>query len=887
MMWLKQLFSRRRLYSNLSEEIQEHLEEKIEELVAGGMSRKEATYAARREFGNVRLTEEDSRAVWRWAVMEDFFMDVRFGARMLRKNPGFAAIAIVTLALGIAANSTIFSMVSGWMLRPPSIKDPGKVVMILSTNPAKGVGWDQNPVSVPDFVAWRGQNHSFEDMVASEWGDFALTGRSEPERLNGLRVSANYFDVLGVSPALGRSFLPGESQSGHNQVVVLSHGLWQRWFGSDLKVVGTAVNLNGQRCTVIGVMPSSFRLGLYGPQLWTPLVFAPESVLPAAREDRSLSVLARLKSGVSTAAAKAEMAALAQRSEQTYSGASKGWGATATPLQQYIADEVRSAMRFLMGAVIFVLLIGCANIANLQLARGTDRQRELVVRAALGASRFRLVRQLLVESLLLAFAGGALGLLLASWGIAMLRSALNWSDYVSSLSREVTLDNTVLAFTLGISVFAAILFGLAPALHQTSRDLHSTFKEGGRTSSQGKARNRTHSVLAVAEIALALALLTGAGIFVQNFLYQVYSGFGIDPNQVLTANISLSSTRYKEPSKQADFFKNVVQHLEALPGVISAGATTTLVPNATYQERVVTFSIAGQPGLLRKERERTDYFTISPDYLRTLRIPLLRGRSFLATDSVQAPPVALVNQAFVQRYFPNQEPLGKRVRLDTSTSDRPDWTEIVGVVGNLRDLAREQKDMPQIYEPYLQQPSSVMTLLIRTSSEPAAFAPILRRAVWNLDNEQPVTAVQTMNQVIADYRAGGVVGSSLMGVFAGLGIALAIVGVFGVMAYTVARRTHEIGIRMALGAQRKDVLRMVTRKGIVLGAFGVGIGLALGAPLMWLLLPPEDQTAIPFNQHIAVFLAAAFLMGLAALLASYIPARRATKVDPIVALRYE
>jgi len=418
-------------------------------------------------------------------------------------------------------------------------------------------------------------------------------------------------------------------------------------------------------------------------------------------------------------------------------------------------------------------------------------------------------------------------------------------------------------------------------------DLHATFKEGGRTSSQGKARNRTHSVLATAEIALALALLTGAGIFVQDFLYEVYAGYGIDPNQILTANLSLSSARYKEPSKQADFFKNVIQHLDALPGVISAGATTTLVPNAMDEERVVTFSIAGQPVLLRTKRERTDYFTISPDYLRTLRIPLLRGRSLLPTDSVQAPPVALVNQAFVQRYFPNEEPLGKRVRLDTSASDRPDWSEIVGVVGNVGARSGQQKDMPQVYEPYLQRPSAVMTLAVRTNSDPEAFAPILRRAVWNLDNEQPITAVETMNQVVADYRAGGVVMSSLMGVFAALGITLAIVGVFGVMAYAVARRTHEIGIRMALGAQRKDVLRMVTRKGIVLGAFGVGIGLALGAPLMWLLLPPDDQTAMPFNQHIAVFLSAAFLMGLAALLASYLPARRATKVDPIVALRHE
>src|SRR6266481_1657796 len=438
MMWLKQLFSRRRLYGDLSEEIQEHLEEKIEELVAGGMSRKEAAAAARREFGNVRLTEEDSRAVWRWAPIEDFFTDVRFGARMLRKNPGFTAVAIVTLALGIATNTTIFSMVSGWMLRPPSIKDPGKVVMIFSTNPAKGRGWDQNPVSVLDFVAWREQSHAFEDMVASQGSDFALTGEGEPERLEGRHVSASYFNLLGVSAALGRTFLPGEDQSGHDQVVILSDGLWQRRFASNPKVLGEAVRLNGDSYKVVGVMPKGYRLGYDGPQLWTPLVFPPESVLPAAREERSLGVMARLISGVSVAAAKAEMVALAQRSEQTYPGTSKGWSATATLLQQYIADEFRVATRLLMGAVVFVLLIACANIASLQLTRAAARQREFAVRVALGAGRFRLVRQLLVESLLVALAGGGLGLLLASWGVDLVRGALNWSDYVRSMALDVT-----------------------------------------------------------------------------------------------------------------------------------------------------------------------------------------------------------------------------------------------------------------------------------------------------------------------------------------------------------------------------------------------------------------------------------------------------------------
>ncbi len=821
--------------------------------------------------------------------METLLQDIRFGLRMLRNNPGFTAVAVVTLALGIAANTTIFSAVNGWMLRPPRIKDPAGVVVVVTVDPAKGPGWgwDRQPVSAFDFVAWREQSHAFEDMVASEGNDFALTGEGEPERLAGERVTSSYFHVLGVSAALGRTFLPGEDQPGRNQVVILSHGLWQRRFGSNPRVVGEVLRLNGENCTVVGVMSSSYRLGVYGgPQLWTPLVFPPESVLPAARGDRRLEVLARLKSGVNIETAKAEMAALAQRSEQAYPGTSKGWSATAMSIQHYIADEFRIGMRLQMGVVFFVLLIACANIASLQLARGAQRQREFAVRAALGAGRIRLVRQLLVESLLLALAGGGLGLLLASWGVDSFRRGLSSSADVISNAHEVTIDHSVLIFTLGISVFTAILFGLAPAFHQRALDLHSTLKEGGRASSQSRARNRTHSVLVTAEIALALVLLIGAGFFVQEFLDRVRAGFGIDPNQVLTANISLSSPRYKDPSKQAAFFQEAIQRLEALPGVNSAGATTLLAPGLEG-ERVVTFSIEGRPVLSRTERARTDYFAISPDYLRTLRVPLIRGRNFLPSDTAQAPPVALANQAFVRRYFPNEEPVGKRIRLDTSGSDRPDWSEIVGIVGNVRDSFDQRNDMPQSYEPYPQKPSSVMTLVVRTRSDPAAFAPMLRRAVWRVDKDQPITAVHTMNQLIVESGANLRIMNILMGTFAGVGLALAAVGVFGVMAYTVALRTHEIGIRMAMGAQGSEVLRMVVRKGMVLGAFGIGIGLALAVPLVWLKLGLVNDEVLPFDQRAPIFLAAVLLISIAALLASYIPARRAAKVDPMVALRCE
>jgi predicted permease len=884
MMWLNRLLSRRRLQSDLSEEIREHLEEKIEQLVAEGRSRKEAEATARREFGNVTLTEEDSRAVWRWAAIEDFVMDVRFGVRMLRKNPGFTAVTVVTLALGIAANSTIFSLVSGWMLRPPRIKDPGRVVAILTTDPAKGgYGWDQNPVPAPDFVAWRAQSHSFESMAASELNSFALTGEGEPERLGGMRVSADYFQVLGVDAALGRTFLPGEDQAGHGQVVILSHGLWQRRFDSDPRAIGKTVRLNGESYAVAGIMPNGFRLGYYGSQLWTPLVLPPERLHPSARTDRSLSVLARLKPGVSAETAKAEVATLAQGTEQTNPGTTQGWGATAMVLQKYLADEFRVATRIQMSAVLVVLLIACANIASLQLTRAAARQTEIAVRTALGASRFRLVRQLMVESLLVALIGGTLGLVLAWWGVRSLRNALNWGDYVSEMALDISIDHNVLAYTLGISVLAALLFGLAPAFHQTAVKLHLTLKEGGRTNSQGRARHRALGTLVVAQVALAVALLTGAGLMTWGFLHKVYAGSGVDPKHVLTANIHLSNAQYKDPSKQAAFFQEATELLEALPGVISAGGTTTLVP--VEEARVVTFSIEGQAVLPRTERAKADCLSITPRFLETLRVPLLRGRTFVSHDNAQAPPVTVVNQAFVRRYFPNDEPLGKRLRLDTGDSDRPDWSEIVGVVGNIKELSEEWEERPQVYESYFQRPSAAMTLVVRTTLDPADFAPSLRRAIWSVDGDQPITRVQTMEQVIDYGRAAGVIVLTLLGSFAGLALAMAVVGVFGLMAYTVAQRTHEIGIRMALGAQRSNVLRMVARRGVALGAWGVGIGLALAAPLV--LLPTGMAPGMPFVQRASVVLAAGVLLWLAALLASYTPARRATRIDPSVALRCE
>ena len=584
------------------------------------------------------------------------------------------------------------------MLRPPRIADPGRVVAILTTDPAKaGFGWDQHPVSAPDFVAWREQSHSFEGMVASEWTEVALTGDGEPERLGGMRVSADYFRVLGVDAALGRTFLPGEDRAGHAQVVILSHGLWERQFESDPDVIGKTVRLDGESFTVVGILPRRFRVGYDGPQLWTPLAFPAERLVPATRAHRSLSVLARLKPGARVETAQAEVATLARQAERTHPGTTRGWGATAMVLQKYLADEFKVASRIQMGAVLLVLLIACANIAGLQLARAAARHTEIAVRTALGASRVRLVRQLLVESLLIALLGGALGLVLAWWGVAAFRRSLDWSEYVREMALEVTIDSSVVAYTFGISALAAGLFGLVPAIRQTTVNLHVTLKEGGRTTTQAMGRRRGQSILVTAQVALALALLGGAGLFIWEVLSSVRAGFGIDPTQVLTASVRLTNARYKDPSTQSAFFRDAIARLEALPGVISAGGTTTLVPSPVEQARVVTFTIEGQPVVPRMERARTQYFAISPRFLGTLRVPLLRGRNLAPSDDAQTPPVVVVNQAFVRRHFPDVEALGKHVRLDSGDSDRQDWSEIVGFVGNVTDSPDEWQDLPQVY----------------------------------------------------------------------------------------------------------------------------------------------------------------------------------------------
>jgi putative ABC transport system permease protein len=881
---LASLFGSRRREEEMAEELESHLEMHIEDNLRAGMTPQEARRHALIQLGGLEQTKEICRDRRGLPLLETSFRDCRYALRMLGRERGFTGVAIVTLALGIGANSTIFTLVNGCMLRPPRIKEPGRVVAVLTTDPARGSwGWDQQAVSAPDFVAWREQSRSFENMVASELNSLALTGEGEPEQVVGMRVSADYFQLLGVDAARGRTFLTGEDQAGRADVVILSDGLWQRRFASDARVIGKTVSLDGARYTVAGIMPGGFRVGFDGPQLWVPLVLPPERLLPAERAERRLRVLGRLKPGVTVESAKAEVATLARRAEQVYPGTTRGWGGNAMVLQKQIGDEFKVGMGIQMGAVLFVLLIACANIATLQLTRVAARQTEIAVRTALGASRLGLMRQLLIESMVLALLGGGLGLIVASWGVSAFRNAISMlgDDFFNEIARELTIDRTVVAYTIGISSLAAVLFGLFPAFVQTAVNLHATLKEGGRTISQARPRRRALGALVSAQIALALTLLTGAGLMMWGFLHTVFAEHGMDPKQVLTARIRLTNAQYKAPSQQAAFFRDAIERLEGRPDVLSAGGTTTLVG-----ARVVRFTIKGHAVLPPDEQAKTGCVAITPGLLETLRVPLLRGRSLGWHDNASAPSVVVVNEAFARRFFPDDDPLGKHVRLDTGESDGQRWSQIVAVAGSIKLPGEEDwEQQPVVYKSYFERPSSALTLVVRTASEPASFAPILRRTIWSIDADQPISHVQTMEEVVADIRAAGAIVLTLLGSFASLALAMAVVAVFGVVAYTVAQRTNEIGIRIALGARAGDVLKMTARRGLVLGAIGVGIGGLLAVPLAG--LPTVIAPDMPINQRAGVLIAAGVLLLLVALLASYIPARRATRIDPTVALRCE
>jgi putative ABC transport system permease protein len=885
MTWLKQLFSRRRLYGDLSEEIREHLEEKIEELVAGGMSREEAAYAARREFGNVTLVEQDSRTVWRWAAIEDFFTDVRFGARMLRKNPGFTAIALFTLALGIAANGTMFSSLSAWMLKKPAVSDPDRLMVVYGTNSNELREINQNPVSAPNFFTWKKKNRVFSQMAAINPNETAsLTGQGEPERVSATRVTANYFSILGVSPALGRTFAVGEDQSGSDRVVILSHTLWERRYGSDPKLVGATIRVNGESHTVIGVMPSGFLLHSFLTQIWTPLVLRDTQQSAAARENRNLYLFARLKTGVSAKQARADIATLGRLAAEAFPDTEKGWGAETLTLQDFMIQSFPGGPSMVMHwcAAGFVLLIACANIAGLLLARAAGRGKEMAIRAAIGAGRGRMVRQLLTEAGLIALLGGALGLAMTFWSVR----ALQWTEASvgdeESQALQPAVDGHVLFFTSTVSLLAAFLFGLAPALQAGTPNVSAILKNDSATVSAGRGRSRFRSVLVAVEVALAVFSLTGAALFSKAVYDAIhsYSHPGFDPQNLLTARLSLPEARYGKATTQSAFFQELLERLKVLPGVESAAVTSAL---PAWDAGDAPFRLKGQENMPAGARPRAFHFVVSPNYLRTAGIALIAGRGFTESDNANAPAVTLISEFFARRYFPNGDAIGKQVLIDSGDAKSLQWRQIVGIVRSVK-IDPFDVTYAEIYQPFLQRPASSMAVMLRAKSNPEELAPGLREAVWALDKDQPITSVMSMQDQMTIETTGPKWIGTMQAIYAGMALILAVVGLYGLVSFSVGRRSREIGIRIALGAEKRNILRLVLRDGMKLALIGVAIGLVGAFPL-----PRAFGSLFP-GFHVAsgwIFVLVSALMSGVVLLACYVPARRAMRVDPIVALRYE
>jgi putative ABC transport system permease protein len=802
--------------------------------------------------------------------MSTLIQDLKFGLRMLAKNPGFTAVAVLTLALGIGANTAMFSVVNTVILHPLPYKNPDQLVQIFSE---KGK-LRKVLLSGPDFVEIRAQNRVFQRVATFLERVVTLTGQDEPERLQAAWVSTDLIPLLRVQPAVGRTFLPEEERPDKCQVAVISHALWQRRFGSDWSVLGRPITLDGKAYTVVGVMPAGFKFPSYSPDVWVPRVLNAEDLHPQAR---GLRVIARLKEGVGLRQAQAQMDTLASRLEQEYPASDKGWGLELLSFREFVRANTRLSLLILLGAVGFVLLIACANVAHLSLARGAARRREIAVRRALGASRGRIIRQLLTENFALALAGGAIGLIVALAGIDLLR-ALAPKD-IPRLA-EVSVDQWVLGFTLGASVLSCILFGLVPAFQLSKPDLNTSLKEGAQTRLTSSWPYRTRNLLFISEVALALVLLIGSGLMVQSFAKLVSVDPGFDPHHVLTMGFSLPSNKYPElKERSAAFVGEVLERVRAVPGVRSA-AVISEMPLGGYNS--TTFTVAGHPLPPPEEMPNAVFRFVSQSYFKTLSIPLIRGRDFTAADNLHSPCVAIINEAAAQRFWPNADPLGTSIKVPLRLPT--DLCEVAGMAGNTRDVQLGAESKPEIYLPYGQQPGSDFFLTVRTVSNPLDLADAVRRQVWAVDKDQPIADIMTMDAVVSASLTEQRLHTLLLGGFAASALGIALVGIFGVMSYMVTQRTHEICIRVALGAQREDVLALVVGEGLVLTLVGVGIGLA-GAFALTRFLSSMLFAVRPTDP--VTFGGTALLLTCMALLASYIPAHRATKMVPMVALRFE
>jgi putative ABC transport system permease protein len=811
--------------------------------------------------------------------MDTLLQDLRYAVRILRKSPALTLVAVVSLALGIGANTAIFSVVNAILLKALPYNDPDTIVLVWGHIPSDGK--DRSQVSATDAADWRNQNTVFEEITT--YGGFRpiMTGNGEPERVPGMQVGDGYFKVMKAEPMLGRVFAPEEQEDGKDRVIVLSHGLWQRRFGADPNIVGKTVLLNTRPYTVVGVMPANFHslpsslLSDDRAEYYRPVA---EGYDEEERASRHLRAIARLKPGVTLEQAQAEMSVIAGRLEKEHPTANTGYGVRLTTITEDTVGGLRRTLLLLFGAVAFVLLIACANVANLLLARSAARQKEIAIRAALGAARGRLVRQFLTESVLLSILGGGLGLLLAMWGTGLIESL---GSQVTPLLSGIKIDYRVLGFTAAVSLLTGVVFGLAPALHVSRPDLNETLKEGGRSSGAGSGRSSLRGALVVSEVAMALVLLICAGLLIKSVMRLRDVSPGFDPENILTMNVNLPGAKYPKPQTWVAFYDEIIGRIEALPGVQSAGVTSVLPLSSNFDGRGLAVEDRPKP---RGEEISVDLYIVTPGYLRTMAIPLMKGRPLSAQDAENQPLVALVNETMAEELWPGEDPIGKRIKVPGSQRSPQPWRTVVGVVSDVKQYGLDKKEPMQIYLPEAQYPGSFMTLVVRTSSDPKNLMAAIRNEILAADPDQAVYDIATMEQLLSDSIALRRFSMMLLIIFATLALTLAAVGIYGVISYSVTQRTHEIGIRMALGAGRGDVLKLVISHGMKLALAGIAAGVAASfalTRLMASLLYGVGATDAPVFVSIPVILAGV------ALGACFVPARRAARVDPMEALRYE
>ncbi len=887
--WLGTTLRRSRTDSEMDTELRFHFETYAEDLVRSGMPRQEALRRARLEFGGVEKTKEECREARGAQVLETLIQDLRYGARTMLRSPGFTATAVIALALGIGANTAIFSVVNAVLLRQLPFDRPDRLVQVWHSPPqASFPGVHEFPVSPANFIDWREQSRAFEGMSAYGFGRYTFTGTGHPETIRTFAATRGLLSILHVQPLLGRDFLDGEYEPGHDHEVVVSYGLWRSRFGGDPEIAGKNIELNGQAFSVIGVMPPGFEFPIASDpneraQMWKPLAWTDQE--RAVRDNHNYGVVARLKDGVSLKQAQAKLDAVSNRLALQYPAENKGWGAIAVPLRDDLVGDVRPGLLILLGAVALVLLIACANVANLILSRTLSRRKESAVRAALGATRRRLLQQAFSETLLLAAAGGALGLIFAHSGLILI---VKFLAQRLPRSNEITLDGWVLAFTLGVSLLTGFAAGLLPALCMAKADLNETLKQGlGRTAADSGG-SRTRNVLVVAEVALSLMLLIGAGLLIRSLWMLRNANSGFDADHVVTLEVSIPPGKFLEPAQQVSYFRRVLDRVRSLPGVQSAGLIDSMPLSNDGSRQPI--SIEGQPVLAMADQPEVDVRLISPGYLDAMHIALLRGRDINDSDVAGQPGTVLISQSMAKLFWPNQDPLGKRLTLYFF----PGLTRVVaGVVADVKLYTlNEIGPAPTLYFPLAQFTapkgsgwrSFGMNLAVRTRLDPLSAIAAITSSVREIDVDVPLLNVRTMDDAVSASLSPQRFAMLLLAAFAGLALLLAVVGIYSVMSYSVSRRTHEIGIRVALGASRADVLMLVVRQGLVLALIGSVIGIA-GALLLSRLMSSQLYGVSPTDP--ITFVAVSILLTVVALAACYIPARRAMQIDPMVALRYE